>query len=181
MDYLLHRAPCLIRPGVSHIRFRADSSTHARGFVMHSPAKFVGGAFAVPMRVGGAVLQIVVDTGAAAALSLSAAAVDRLEVCDVSGQRAYQSGVNGERVCSDVLYAPVRVLDTLDLGLVPVFANSEDVQGADGYAGMGLLRALDLWMQPDAIGFRTSGLSVARNVTSTTEGTCRSKPPSCAA
>lgn len=178
-DYLLHRAPCVVRPGAGELRFRASVEAHGRGFEMHSPARFVGGAFVVPLRVGGADMQIVVDTGAAAALSLSASAVERLETCDASGQRAFQSGVNGERVCSDVLYARVRVLKTLDVGVVPIYANSEEVQGADGYMGMGLLRALDLWLQPDAIGFRSSGLAVGRQATSTSEGTCRSKPPTC--
>ena len=63
----------------------------------------------------------------------------------------------GERVCSDVVHARVRV-GGLDLGDVEVFANASEVEGADGYAGMGLLRALDLWLEPGRLGVRRSGL-----------------------
>jgi hypothetical protein len=177
-DYLLHRAPCVLSPKRGTLRFRA-APLDSIGFTFF-PARLVGGAFAVTMTVGEVDLSIVVDTGASAPLSVAASAVKRLRVCGRPDepQRVTQGGVNGERVCSDVLHAPVRI-GTLDMGRVPVFANSHEVQGADGYAGMGLLRALDLWMEPGRLGLRRSGLEVT--APSVAKGKCAANAlPACA-
>lgn len=161
-DYLLHRAPCVICPrrGVLRTRLMQYEQMSMRRQFAFQEAHFVGGAFAAHMDVGGTTLRIVVDTGAAAALSLSRSAVRKLKRYAPSDppRSAMQVGVNNEHVCSDVLLADVRIGD-LTFADVEVFANSHEVEGADGYAGMGLLRAVDLWLQPDAIGFRASGLS----------------------
>jgi hypothetical protein len=145
-----------------------DSNTHS-SFVFLEPF-FVGGAIRVPMLVGGTELNIVIDTGAAAALSLASGT--HVTSCRNSSPplRATQTGVNGERVCSDAFFAHVRI-GSLDMGEIQVFSNSHAVQGADGYAGMGLLRALDMWLAPDEVGFRYSGLPT-RTSTALTEGTC---------
>lgn len=157
IDYLLHRAPAILRPRAGRLQLRAPAHD-AVGFSFLS-VRLVGGAFAVPMEVGGTTLHVVVDTGAAAALSLGRSAVERVARCSrpTPRRRATQSGVHGERVCSDVVHARVRV-GGLDLGDVEVFANASEVEGADGYAGMGLLRALDLWLEPGRLGVRRSGL-----------------------
>lgn len=175
-DYLLHRAPVLLCPRAGVLRLRAPP-TDALGFEFFA-ARSVGGAFAVPMTVGGRQLEIVVDTGAAAPLSLAASAAATLETCESSATQVTQVGVNGERICSDVLTAPVR-LGRIDLGVVPVFANDHEVQGADGYAGMGLLRCLDLWLEPARIGFRRSGLPA--KAPATTTGSCGKRLPQCSA
>jgi hypothetical protein len=186
-DYLLHRAPCVIRPGAAklHLRVPPVWQSVMRPSFAFFPAVLVGGAFAIPMTVGGAALQIVVDTGAAAPLSLGSDAIARVKLCALTGRRATQSGVHGERVCSDILRAAVRIgdepVDGLDLGQVEVFAMEQPVAGADGYVGIGLLRAFDIWLQPDAIGFRPSGLS-PRGVEASAEGSCgRDARPACAA
>lgn len=178
-DFLLHRAPCLLAPRAGTLAFRVPLAGRA-GFSLF-PARFVGGAFCVPVEVGGTRLEVVLDTGAAAALSLAPGAVARLARCAATDRRATQTGVHGERVCSDVLRARVRFGPALDMGEVEVFANDTDVQGADGYAGMGLLRALDLWLQPDAVGLRRSGL-LPRDSAATAAGACAGKArPACAA
>lgn len=183
-DYLLHRAPCLIRPAAGLLQLgldRLDAALLAPRFVFLA-ARFVGGAFVVPMRVGGAEMQIVVDTGAAAPLSLASRAAARLRTCarPARRRRTVQLGVNGERICSEMLTAPVAIAG-LSLGSISLFVNSADVQGADGYAGMGLLRALDLWLEPRRIGVRLSGLPV-RTPASTAAGGCDGAPSlACAA
>lgn len=173
-DYLLHRAPCVIRPHAGEMRLRVGGlEALALAPTFHFfPAVFVGGAFAVPMVVGGVTLEVVVDTGAGAALSLGSTAVAKLRDCvrPSPARRATQAGVNGERVCSDVLRARVAV-GPHDVGEVEVFANDHHVEGADGYAGMGLLRAFDLWLAPDRVGFRRSGLA-PRDSASTAPGEC---------
>jgi predicted aspartyl protease len=166
-DYLLHRAPCVLRPKAGRLHFGA----HAGGFDFLPQPRMVGGAFAVPMTVGGVELSIVVDTGAAAALTLGRDAAARVALAR-TGRRATQAGVNGERVCSEAHTAEVALGRWLRFPDVEVFANaSGNVQGADGYAGMGLLRAVDLYLAPGVVGVRASGLR-PRASRATVEGGC---------
>ena len=161
MDYLLHRAPCTLMPGRGALVFH----DHSGGFETID-ATMMGGSCVVPFRVGGTVLQIVLDTGAGICLSLAPTAVERLSTCALpSGGRTSvtQVGVNGERVCADILRADVSV-GSLHLGEVDVLANDTPVQGADGYAGMAPLRALDLRFEYARVGVRFSGLSVRPRV-----------------
>lgn len=177
MDYLLHRAPCVLAPARARATWRAPPWMRA-WFDVHVP-RMVGGAMSVEMRVGGAVLRVVVDTGAAAALSLSKDAASKVIECARGGGRAFQRGVNGERVCSDAFAARVHI-GKWDAGIVEVFANAASVEAADGYAGMGLLRAFDLWLAPGEIGFRPSGLP-ARGSPMLSAGQCdTSSLPPCA-
>jgi hypothetical protein len=172
IDFLLHRSPCVLLPGRRRILWRVSDSWLRSTFVFVSSV-FVGGALRVPMIVGGTELQIVIDTGAAAALSISAAAIDKIQRCELFDlpRRALQTGVNGERVCSDAFVARVSI-GSVDMGEVETFANSQSVQGADGYAGMGLLRALDIWLSPSDVGFRRSGLEVRRS-NALSDGACK--------
>jgi hypothetical protein len=174
VDFLMHRSPCLLLMREGAMVWRADRSA-AASFHMLTPT-FVGGAFRVPMEVGGATLQIVVDTGAAASLSLSPSAVQRLRTCSLPSRpgRATQVGVNGERVCSDVFRVRVRI-GNVDAGEVDAFANSHDVEGADGYAGLALLRAVDMYVTPSSIGVRPSGLPTSRS-SAVSEGMCGATP-----
>lgn len=173
MDYLLHRAPVVVDVGRGRLVLRAPASA-ARGFEMH-PAHLVGGAFRVTVQVEGVALDVVVDSGAAAPLSVGHTVARRHGWCRTSaGRRVQQVGVNGERVCSDVLRKPVAI-GSLALGDVDVLVNSSDVEGADGYVGMGLLRALDLFVAPDRIGFRPSGLP-CKPLPDTAAGTCDNVP-----
>lgn len=179
-DYLLHRAPCVIQPRAGALHLRARGSLR-RGFEVHR-ARLVGGAFVVDLEVGGATMAIVVDTGAAAALSISKHAAARMTAgaCRASGARAWQSGVHGERVCADVVRTSVRLGSTLRFDDVEVFVNATDVEAADGYAGMGLLRAVDLWLEPGVVGFRASGLR-PRTSDAVSPGGCdgQTLPPAC--
>lgn len=172
MDFLLHRSPCVMMPRHGTILWQLNDPFLKASFEFHSPV-YVGGAMRVPMTIGGSSLDIVIDTGAAAALSISHSAIDRLQVCEILGpsRKALQMGVNGERICSDVFSTSVSV-GNINLGRVETFANSDDVEGADGYAGMGLLRMLDMWIAAHEIGFRLSGLP-ARGSNVLSLGRCR--------
>ena len=74
-----------------------------------------------------------------------------------SARKVVQTGVNGERVCSDVIRATVRIM-SLDFGRMQVLVNQTPTRNADGYAGMGMLRAMDILFEAERIGFRRSGL-----------------------
>ena len=180
MDYILHRSPCHILPGKGKLIFGASGK--GEGFSMQK-ATMLGGSFLVPFRVGGVTLMVVVDTGAATTLSLSSTTAKRVVSCERGdGEwKALQMGVNGEHVCSDLFYAKVEV-GGLNLGSVPIFSNSSPVQGADAYAGMGLLRCLDMRIEEGRIGFRPSGLPfVPPSDKSILRGTCsNTNLPDCA-
>ena len=166
-DYLLHRGPVLIEPR----RGRMTFGTRARpsAFDMFAP-EMVGGAFVVPVLVGGATVQAVVDTGAATTLSISRSVARRLSTCAPRGETVHQSGVNGERVCSDVVMTEVTLGSTRLVG-VRALVNATDVEGADGYLGIGVLRAFDLYLSHDGIGVRPNGLPVG-DLAFAVRGTC---------
>lgn len=180
-DYLLHRAPAILcfAQGLLHLSDPVDRAIE-RTFAFQ-PAFFVGGAFAMSMHVGGAPMRVVIDTGASAPLSLGRAAAERMERCTLpSGgpQRTSQTGIHGETTCSDALMVDV-LLGGVHVGGVQVFVNDEDVEGADGYAGMGLLRCVDLWFDPSRVGVRSNGLPPRQ--LSTLPGTCKKRVTACAA
>jgi hypothetical protein len=175
MDYLLHRAPCSIYMRHGRMVFY---DTKAVGFE-NVPTSMMGGSFVVTMTVGGAPMNIVLDTGASISLSISSTSLKKLKNCsvDAPAKRIRQRGVNGEEVCSDMLLADVNI-GTIALGTVSVLANDTPVQGSDGYAGMALLRALDMRFEPNRVGVRRSGLPV-RTPTGHSPGTCGKPLPPC--
>ena len=180
MDYLLHRAPCVLMMKEQRIRFHAAAAA-SRTFEFVS-AEMVGGAFRVPMRVGGALMHIVLDTGASAPLSLSPSVAQRVERCGFQGAspgQITQVGVNGERVCSNVFHTDVCVGTTLAFARVAILVNDTAVHGADGYAGMGFLRTMDLWFEQGRVGVRRSGLELKVPSVNHT-GFCKGlRPPAC--
>lgn len=175
MDYLLHRAPCSIYMRHGSLVFY---DTMAIGFE-DLPTSMVGGSFVVAMTVGGAPMNIVLDTGASVSLSISSTSLEKLRTCSVDNPQRHirQRGVNGEVVCSDMLLANVTI-GSIELGTVSVLANDTPVQGSDGYAGMGLLRALDMRFEPNRVGVRRSGLPV-RAPSGHSTGSCGRPLPVC--
>lgn len=184
MDYLLHRSPVALLPAKGKILFEVDDPGLRDSFQTTSRPRMVGGAMAVQFEVGGANLSLVVDTGAAVSVSVASSSVHLLTTCSPhssnTAMRTTQTGVNGERVCSDAMVARVRVGE-IDLGEVEVFANSTEVEGADGYVGIALLRCLDMWIAPGLIGFRRNELRPTTSSLSTlSSGSCPdASPPSC--
>ena len=174
-DYLLHHAPCVIRPraGCLHLGLTRAEAWAMRPTFAFLPSRMVGGAFSVSIQVGGTPLQLVIDTGAAAALSLGRSALQKVNQLEPTSRRALQVGVHGEQVCSNIFLAKVQCGPWSPQESIELFVNDTDVEGADGYMGMGLLRCLDLWLEPERIGVRASGLSPRRSEV-TTEGACPS-------
>lgn len=170
-DWLLQRAPCMLSLASGRLRLRAPAWA-TMGFHFQ-PAFMVGGAFAVLLEVGGVEMRIVVDTGAPAALTLSRSAAARVPRAGSSSpQRVVQTGVNGETVCSEVILVDsVRFLTMTLARHVEVLASTGEVEGADGYAGLALLRTVDLWLEPARIGMRRNGLR-ARGAPRKLDGPC---------
>lgn len=178
IDFLLHRSPCVILPREERVLWWVSDVGLRNTFQMHTPS-FVGGAPCVQMKIGGTSLHIVIDTGASASLSVSEEAMSRISICsrDNTPRTATQVGVHGERVCSDLFTVSVSIGD-INIPNVELFSNSGDVSGADGYAGIGLLRMFDLWLSHSKIGFRRNGL-INKNSPSTKQGSCGKVSPSC--
>lgn len=175
IDYLLHRSPCVILPAHRMLMLRVPVSQSALlrpSFQFHD-VRIVGGAYSIVFEIGGGTFNMVIDTGAATTISLSSSAIQKMRTCthDPTKPRSVvQVGVNGERICSDVISTTVR-LGKIDFGVVDVLANTSPVQGSDGYVGMGLLRALDLWFDTTRMGTRRSGLPI-RQLSSTRAQQC---------
>jgi hypothetical protein len=169
-DYLLHNGPALIEPAKGRLSLRASVRRH--DFDLFE-AHLVGGAFLIPIEVSGVVMNVVVDTGASTTLSLAPSSASRLRArggCRLRNRKVFQTGVNGENICSDVVSLDVTVGGTA-LPAVDVLVNSQEVEGADGYVGIGILRAFDLYLSREAIGVRPSGLSPS-TLTAPLEGRC---------
>ena len=182
MDYLLHRSPCVVLPRAEKIYFRLPismASVMRPTFEFHA-VRLVGGAFSVDFVVGGARMNLVIDTGASTTVSLSSTSLHKLQTCARASKSVVQVGVNGERVCSNIVATRVR-LGRIDMGSVEVLANTTPVQGSDGYVGMGVLRSLDMWFEHGYMGVRRSGLAV-RTIERARTSACPSGtlPPACA-
>ena len=105
-------------------------------------------------------MRVVVDTGATAPLSISKSSSSRIKQCSAPNGGVFnitQTGVNGERICSSSIAVNVNI-GSVKLGNVVALINDQDVEGADAYAGLGMLRALDIWLEPHRIGVRRNGL-----------------------
>ena len=167
MDFLMHRAPCIISLSTRRLRCKISQTeriVQRQQFNIQLNPSLVGGAISLQMTVGGAPLTIIIDTGAPGALSVGPDALLKIKKCTMKNAHTVrQVGVHGEEVCSQVFYAHVSIGTGRNAIVHPdvqVFANDMKVQGADGYAGMGLLRSFDIWLEPGAVGLRASGLAV---------------------
>jgi hypothetical protein len=179
MDYLLHRSPAILMPNKGKLELAVpfvDRMAKSHSFEFFTPTN-VGGSFVVPITVGGTKASVVIDTGSSATLSLSPKFSTLIKNCEDEKKIVNQVGVNGEKVCSTVLKTDIRLGNFVIKG--PVLVNTLEVQGADGYAGMGLLRAFDVWLEPGKVGFRLSGLPVELPSSILSEGKCTNVVPMC--
>jgi predicted aspartyl protease len=180
MDFLFHRSPSVIRPRLGTVTFYAKIPLREFSF---TNSHLLGGSVCVNMDVGGAVLRIILDTGATACLSLSPSAVPRVSQCELPkvNQTIHQIGVNGERVCSQAFQANIK-LAGIEIQNVQVLSNSTEVEGADGYAGIGLLRSFNMCFTHTTVGFSASGLP-PKGFSSLSQGSCQKAilPSSCKA
>lgn len=160
-DYLLHASPTMLDIGRGCISLRMNDGLtliHRAGMKMY-PVEMSGGAFIVEMRLGGEPFRVTVDTGAPGPVSLGKESAKRLTACTHTETALTQQGVNGERICSDI------IVTTLEFGgrtvnNIPVFVNDRNVDGVDGYVGLGVLRAFNMLITHSGIGFSQNGLEM---------------------
>ena len=73
-------------------------------------------------------------------------------------RRVVQTGVNGERVCGELLSAPVAFFG-FAVDDAAVLCNDSDTAGVDGYVGMAFLRGFDLLLTTTTLRVRRSSKS----------------------
>lgn len=162
-DFLRHSSPCRMRMREGRLDLNMDpvtASVTRAGHRMFSPSQMSGGAFLVPLKVGGVDVVCTVDTGAPGPISLGRRAASKVR-CGVGDPLSLrQSGIHGEQICSDLVVAEVDFAGT-SLPSVPILLNDTESSGqADGFVGLAFLRGFDLFVEAEGIGFRPSGLPV---------------------
>ena len=98
---------------------------------------------------------LVVDTGATTGIVLTEEFAAQIE----ARWKPSSSIQDAHGVEIKTMHANLNVhFSRYDLGTVCVTATDTHMNGADGYIGMKVLRAFDIWLTPSEIGFRPSGL-----------------------
>ena len=160
-DYLQHSSPAYIdiERCALHLNLcRAQAYVVERGMQMQ-PYDVSGGAFVIVINLGGIDFRVTVDTGASGPVSLGKEAAKKITACRLMNMSLTQRGVNGESVCSDIITADMKFCGRV-FPDVPVFLNSSAVEDVDGYIGMGVLRAFNIFIAPTGIGFCANALRV---------------------
>ena len=148
-DWLRQNGPCLISPSIGELRIGLDGPELLQLYSEFHPFanELSGGAFVTTLELGGQKFRLTVDTGSALTISLGVDAVERLKMCEKNEpMHIQQHGVNGERVCSSVVWS-----STVIAGSVintPVFLNDHPIDDVDGYIGLGLLQSFDMLITP---------------------------------
>lgn len=171
VDYLLQLSPVVVDNSEDCIHFSAPSSL---GVGFHSPTSSMsGGSFLAEIQIEGTRFLCTVDTGSAGTVSLGSDAVSKLRRCERTGAQARQLGVNGEKICSDVLLCDVSFSGSRFPSL-PILANNHPSGDVDGYIGTGLLRLFDLLFTDSSLLFRRNARSEDETIQTShfSEGTC---------
>lgn len=163
-DYIRHHAPCCLQISRSKVEWCVPNTrflylTSIGGYVS-VPCVIVGGAYAIAIRVGGAVFRCVLDTGSESCLTIGSRSAARIGVCTDTARTASSVGVGGLRSCSRLVNAPV-TLAGLDIAACPVAVSSFDTSSVDGFVGMGVLRCFEWLLTARAVFARGNGLSPA--------------------
>ena len=153
VDYLIQLSPVIISIARKAIDFGVPAVRTL--LFSHRSTHMSGGSFLAPIVVAGVEFWCTVDTGSSGCVSLGSKAVSQLTECFSTNKHVSQLGVNGERVCSDVLVASITFAGE-HFDAVPVFLNDFPSGDSDGYIGIGMLRAFDIAIVGSSISFQRS-------------------------
>lgn len=170
-DYLRHLAPVIIDNGRGRLEI-LDRPTYSFDI---RPLRTAGGSPVVDVVVDGVAFACTLDTGSPGGVCIGSQAASRLSTrVRPTGLTVSQTGVNDERVCSSIVIASAVSVHDVKLVDVPIFVNNIPVDHTDGYVGMGLVRALDIYIGDDGtMGIRASGVPHVRaDEYPGTPGTC---------
>lgn len=182
-DFLLHSGPVWmdVARGELQMNLSVDQVILKKAMCTMLPMVLSGGSFVVDMKVGGHSYRCTVDTGAPGPISIDAKAAEKIRRCVRRNASVQQTGVNGERICSEIITTDVRFCGT-EYDAVPVFVNSMGVEHVDGYVGMSFLRAFNILITKDGIGFAKNGMGMRTGdemVRSATQQGCDIKLKAC--
>lgn len=181
-DFLLHASPCLLdlKRGTLSLNIPPPRAAVLLATYDLLPLELSGGAFVVRLRVGGRDVRCTVDTGSASTISLAKRAAQQLNCASNTGNVLRQQGVNGERVCSQIVSATVQFCSHT-FHDVPVLANDHPLERVDGYIGLGFLRAFNILITDGKLGFQKNGMHMrSMQDYSGVRGTCDSLSVRCA-
>lgn len=161
-DFLLHHSPCLISIGACQMELDLSPARFMSLLPQFTriPAEFSGGSFVIPFELpNGDTLRCTMDTGAPGPICLGVDVLGKIKSCTLRDRKSLQqNGVNGERICSEIVETDLAFLGVTYK--VPVFINNSLTDGVDGYVGMAFLRAFDLLITPSDVGFRKNSRSM---------------------
>ncbi len=184
-DFLVHSSPALleISAGKLHLNMPVHEELFYKTRMTMHEVILSGGSYVVVIDIGDEKFRCTVDTGSPGPICLSASAVARLKKCKQGRERHVirQSGVNGEEVCSEIVTATIKFCSNT-FENVPIFANDTNTDQVDGYIGLGVLRAFDILITSNGIGFCTNGykmLSAEEFKSSASVGACPGVSLSC--
>lgn len=164
VDYLLSVAPVCLQLGRGALRTRVPAATMAAlapTFSAPEPLSLSGGAPVVKLLVGGVPFRCTLDTGSPTGVALGKRASRALRDAGAARELArhvVQLGVNGERVCGELLSARVAFFG-FAVDDAAVLCNDADAEGVDGYVGMAFLRGFDLLLTTSTLRARRSSLA----------------------
>lgn len=186
MDYLLHSSPCLLWSSSMTLELNMErhriASVLARYTFHELKVGMMGGAFLLPVTVGGIVFHLTLDTGAPGPLCIKRSAFERGGTCRLPPVRKkmVQKGVHGETICSEVISADVE-LGPLSWKERAVFLHDTQ-EPTDGFVGWMFLRGFDwLFFDTDRVRMRNHSppASMEEVYPLLKEGGCGA-PPGCA-
>ena len=161
-DFLLHSSPALILPadGRLVLNMPIEQEVLWKSRMHMHPMILSGGSFVVDIDVGGESMRCTVDTGAPGPICISSKAAKRIKKhCRRERYTLRQSGVNGEHICSEIVRTDI-VFSGTKVPAAVVFVNDSDIDLVDGYVGLGVLRAFDMLLTHNGIGFRRNKNSI---------------------
>lgn len=169
-DWLLQIAPLVLWIGFGKIEFPRDrrEAWLRKQFACQKYA-LSGGAPVIRCHVGtGRKLRILVDTGAAAGLTL-----DRkfASLVDKANRKLMLRGSSGETLCSDVGHVSFGL--SSERLVVPTTLADVGDEEIDGFCGLHILRAFDIFLSSTIIGFKRNGLKVEHASPHEQEGSCQ--------
>ena len=159
-DYLRHLAPSVIDIGRGklHLRMSATADALARMRYRMRPLRTMGGAPVVDVIIGHETFVCTLDTGSPSGVCIGSQAASRIPTsCRGTGRSVTQRGVNGESVCSTIVVADIDV-NGISVPSSCIFVNDTAVDHSDGYVGLAVIRALDIYIGGDELGLKRSGL-----------------------
>lgn len=168
MDWMFQFSPCVMWMRDQKLEFpRGPRADWLRKSFSCRRIRLSGGAPVMKINVGNRrMLKILIDTGAATGLTLDRKYEDLVQKID---RKLSMKGSAGETVCGD--------LGRVSFGLaaekltVPVTLANVGDDEIDGFCGLHILKAFDLYLSEREIGFKRNGLEIT-HAASSEEGRC---------